>query len=125
MEKIVKLFHDIDSTLSPMISFYSVLSDKEFLKVLHYFSEEIGYGNEYYICTFSGDLEPWEEGYVETGIEFLDSTGGTDKSVIVDYETFLNYLKEVCQVYIEDHAIGKEKVAALLNKTKQNYSIVD
>jgi hypothetical protein len=62
---------------------------------------------------------------VETGIEFLDSTGGTDKSVIVDYETFLNYLKEVCQVYIEDHAIGKEKVAALLNKTKQNYSIVD
>ncbi|USL40180.1 ribonuclease toxin immunity protein CdiI [Priestia megaterium] len=108
MKKIVEVFHDIDCTLSPMISFYSVLTDKEFLKVLHYFSEGIGYGNEYYICTFSDDLEPWEEGYVENGIEFLDGTGDTDKSVIVDYETFLNYLKKVCQVYIEEHAHDKE-----------------
>jgi len=27
MKKIVELFHDIDCTLSPMISFYSALSD--------------------------------------------------------------------------------------------------
>ncbi len=37
MQKIVELFHDIDCTLSPMISFYSALSDQKFLKVLHYF----------------------------------------------------------------------------------------
>ncbi|PEI56394.1 ribonuclease toxin immunity protein CdiI [Priestia aryabhattai] len=125
MKKIVELFHDIDCTLSPMISFYSALSDQKFLKVLHYFSEETGYGNEYHICTFSGDLEPWEEGYVEKGIEFLDGTGDTDKSVIVDYETFLTYLHKICRVYMEDHAHDKEKVMALLHKIKQNHSNED
>ncbi|MEH7609609.1 ribonuclease toxin immunity protein CdiI [Priestia megaterium] len=112
-------------TTISLISFYSALSDEKFLKVLHYFSEGTGYGNEYHICTFSDDLEPWEEGYVENGIEFLDRTGDTDKSVIVDYETFLTYLHKTCHVYMEDHAHDKEKVMAFLHKIKQNYSIED
>ncbi|MBE5099381.1 ribonuclease toxin immunity protein CdiI [Priestia aryabhattai] len=123
MEKIVEVFNGIDSSLSPMVSFYSALSDKKFLKVLNYFSEEVGYGNEYYICTFPGDLEPWEEGYFENGIEFLDSTGGIDKSVNVDYQTFFKCLKKVCHVYIENNADDEEKVMALLNKIKQNYNV--
>lgn len=89
-------------------------------KVLTAITNELQH--EYHICTFSDDLEPWEEGYVENGIEFLDGTGDTDKSVIVDYETFLTYLNKICRVYIEDHAHDKEKVMALLHKIKQNYS---
>lgn len=120
MKNIIDLFDNEKKDLSPMINYFISLSDKKFLKVLRCFSEGVGYGDEYHMCTFSSDLDPWDEDYFESGIEFLDGTGESDITIIVDNDTFYKYLEIIANQYVKNYPDDKSEVEVLLKKTKQN-----
>ncbi|MBY8911645.1 hypothetical protein KY305_02575 [Bacillus sp. YC2] len=111
--------------IGPMIDYFNSITDREFLKVLKNFAEELGYGDEYHLCTFASSMEPWEEDYFENGVEFLNGTAGEDVSVIVDYLTFYHYLTNVSDDYLKRVPEHRDQVIDLLEKIKQNYDITN
>ncbi len=114
----------IKSDLIAMVDYYNLLSDKEFSKVLDYFSKEVGYGDEYAKCTFSSSIEPWEDGYFENGVMFTTSDGTEKESIsIVNYESFYHYLSLACSDYVERNPEDKEKISILLDRVRMRFNI--
>lgn len=118
-----KNIDEIDVSLSPMINFFDNLQDSKFMEAMSLFSKDWGFGNEYHICSFASSWHPQEEGYFESGVQFVDATGNDEKSVIVDYSTFYKYLSVACEDYLSRHPQDRNKVEDGLKAIRERYNI--
>jgi hypothetical protein len=115
---------NIDVNLAPMLDYYNSIADYEFVKVLEYFSNGFGYGDEYYLCEFPNSWEPWEKEYFENGVRFTVGSGyNKENSSIVDYSTFYKFSRLACEDYLKEHPEDKEKIYEILSAIKVRYEI--
>ena len=102
--------------------YYIVMRDERFLKVLNHYANGEGYGIEHVWCVFADDFKPWEEDYFgDTGIAYYFDYPAVEKDeiVILDYETFIKYLKEACIEYLERNPEDTKEVESYLAKIKE------
>ncbi|AEV68255.1 ribonuclease toxin immunity protein CdiI [Acetivibrio clariflavus] len=111
------------SEYSPMINYFNRLNDKDFKEAITLFSKDCGFGIDYYSCSFASNWHPLEDGYFESGVQFVDSSGGNERKVIVDYATFYKFLKMACDDYLEDHPEEQNKVEEALKTIRDRYNI--
>ncbi len=113
----------IDISWGPMINYFENLQDSKFMEVLDYFSKDYGYGNEYHICSFASNWHPQEEGYFETGVQFVDATGKEEKSIIVEYSVFFKFLSVACEDYLSRYPGDRSEVEKELKVIQERYNI--
>lgn len=87
------------------------------------FPRIVDFGIDYYSCSFASNWHPLEDGYFESGVQFVDSSGGNERKVIVDYATFYKFLKMACDDYLEDHPEEQNKVEEALKTIRDRYNI--
>lgn len=114
---------ELDITLSPMINYFDNLQDSKFMEVMSLFSKDLGFGNEYHICLFASSWHPQEEGYFESGVQFVDVTGRDEKSIIVDYSTFYKYFRITCEDYLTRHPQDRKKIEEGLKVIRDRYNL--
>lgn len=73
------------------------------------FSKGVGASFNDCHCEFPGDLEP-EHGLIE-GIQF----SLYEQEVVISNSKFLQYLKNICDIFIEDNPQEKVNIEHLLN----------
>jgi len=107
--------------------YYFAIGDGNFIKALEKYCNGQGFGNEHIWCLFSGELEEWEEGYFgENGVcYFFDHpVVNEDVTIVLDYPTFYDYLKEASEAYLLQHSDDKDLVESRLNEIKLKFEIV-
>ena len=95
----------------------------KFMHVIELFAKDTGFGNEYHICSFASSWNPLEEGYFESGVQFIDATGRDEKSVIVDYFTFYKFLSMACEEYLTRYPQDRNKVEEALKAIRERYNL--
>lgn len=109
---------------APMINFFNNLQNYKFMEVPNCFSKDTGFENEYHICSFASSWYPQEEGYFESGVQFVDATGtSAQQLVIVDYVAFYKFLKMACENYLETHPQDRGKTEDDLKTIRKRYNI--
>lgn len=113
---------DIIQADNVMVDFYTANFPDRFIVILDYFSnlEDIPFDYTYY--NMSVNWLPTEEGYFGEGVWFSMTYGpGPDNQpeIVVDYETFINFLTLVSKVYIRLFLKEAKKVKKLLRITKK------
>ncbi|WP_273130521.1 ribonuclease toxin immunity protein CdiI [Bacillus weihaiensis] len=106
--------------------YYIHMGDAKFLRTLKAYSEGQGYGDEYARFVFANYYEKWEEDYFgEEGIAYYINSPvvDEDKEVILDYQTFYQFLEEDCELYVQSHPADLETVNDYLAKIKERYNI--
>ncbi|WP_413365178.1 ribonuclease toxin immunity protein CdiI [Lysinibacillus sp. 3P01SB] len=107
--------------------YYFAIGDGNFLKALNRYCNRQGFGNEHIWCLFAGELEEWEEGYFgkEGVCYFFDYPAvEEDQTIVLDYPTFYNYLKEASAKYLLNHPNDKNEVEERLEKIKEMLHIL-
>ncbi|MCM3029647.1 ribonuclease toxin immunity protein CdiI [Niallia taxi] len=106
--------------------FYIHMGDAKFLRTLRAYSEGQGYGDEYARFVFANYYEEWEEDYFgEEGIAYYidNPVVDEDAEVILDYQTFYQFLLEDCELYMRRHPNDSKEVNDYLEKIKEKYNI--
>ena len=106
--------------------YYSHMGTGKFLRILHYYSIEWGYGDEYARYVFASYYEDWEEDYFgEEGIIYYIDYPAVeeDTEIILNYPTFYRYLKGDCEEYLRKRPEDREKVEEYLQKIKEKFNI--
>jgi len=113
----------LKDTHSPVIGFFSVISNKgEFVPIINkYLSNGIGYGYEFAVCLFPDDDDLESEKFGD-GVEFSIHSG---KSVVLSYEEFYWYLKKACMNYIERYPEEEAVIQPILVKVRERYHIAE
>jgi hypothetical protein len=98
--------------------FFNAVTDSYFVQMVEDFAKGYGVGIDcYYLCSFPDDLDFDEEPF--DGVKVF----AVDSEVVVDYETFYQYLKMACETYISRHPEDKNKINELLKKCKARWGI--
>ncbi|MBR2564853.1 MAG: hypothetical protein IKE29_09535 [Paenibacillus sp.] len=107
--------------------YYRHLEGKYFLDALKKYCNGEGFGgSESVWCVFAGELDEWEEGYFgDTGVcYFFDYPAvEKDQTVILDYSSFYQYLKEASIDYLKRNPNVKDEVESRLVEIKQKFSV--
>lgn len=106
--------------------FFQIMGDERFLTVLEKYANGDGYGIEHVWCVFTDDYEEWEEDYFgDEGIAFyLDYPAvEEDEEVVLDYETFYIYLREIADSYLVKHPENELEIGDYMKKIKERYKI--
>lgn len=116
------LMHNGDNYGIIVDFFEGILAGDDFIKILTYMSEDLGYGGYALGYCFASmcDEEDIENGdYFEDGVMFYLN----EDDVIVDYETFYHCLKLACNIYLEKHPEDEESVKEKLSIIRKRYNI--
>jgi hypothetical protein len=97
----------------PVQAFFNSISDSSFISIVSSLVKQVGYCTDNACCTFPGDLDPGEE--IFEGVKF----SLFEDAVIIDNQSFLNYLELVCNKHVEFCPNDKEEISNLL----KSYSI--
>lgn len=91
-----------EEKFTPMLAYYLcfINSEKAFMYLLTEFSNLRGAITEYHFCNFSQQILRNEDVYFGVGVQFIVDFGNEDMEVIVDFDTFLEKLKEVIAVFL-------------------------
>ena len=86
----------------PVKAMFNMVGDYRFKRIVKSLSNNSGFGEEYGVCCFWGDLDDYEKANTEffDGVEFWLHN---DERVVISYEELLYYLKIACAGYCEDH----------------------
>ncbi|MCM3179367.1 ribonuclease toxin immunity protein CdiI [Cytobacillus horneckiae] len=107
-------------------TFYRHMGDGKFLKILNCYAEGKGYGTEYARFVFANYYEKWEEDYFgDSGIAYYIDAPlvAEDEEVILNDETFFQYLKEDCEKYLMKHPNDEHEVRILQEKIRTRIQI--
>jgi hypothetical protein len=121
---------NIPRELEPMVLYYATLTSvpKKFLKALENFSNNKGYSYNAAISEFSTEYVPDEMDYFENGVRFIvDIVGFNDEEneVIVDFNTFYDYLIIASDIFVQEYPEYTENVSIFLTKIHKNINILD
>ncbi|MFP7470771.1 ribonuclease toxin immunity protein CdiI [Niallia taxi] len=108
--------------------YYAHMGIGRFLTILEQYSKGWGYGDEYARYVFASYYEDWEEDYFgEEGIAYYIDAPAADEDteIILDYQTFYQYLKDDCEDYLQQRPEDREKVQEYLQKIKGKFNIED
>jgi len=113
----------LKDTHSPVIGFFSVISNKgEFVPIINkYLSNGIGYGYEFAVCLFPDDDDVESEKFGD-GVEFSIHSG---KSVVLSYEEFYWYLKKACMNYLKKYPEEENFIRPILRRVRDCYHIAE
>ncbi|MCM3029646.1 ribonuclease toxin immunity protein CdiI [Niallia taxi] len=106
--------------------YYFLMGDGRFLNILHHYSIEWGYGDEYAWYVFASIYEDWEEDYFGTeGVRYYLDYPAVEKDIEItlDYETFYRYLLEDCEEYLQKRPKDREWVTEYLQMIKEKFKI--
>lgn len=93
--------------------YFSNLGDGYFIEALEEFSNRDGFGIGEIGCGFANNYEPWEEDYFwETGVAFYFYYPAVkeDFTLILDEETFYNYLLKASEDYLTRHPADDQQL---------------
>lgn len=107
--------------------YYRHLEGKYFLDALKKYCHGEGYGgSESVWCVFAGELDEWEEGYFgDMGVcYFFDYPAvEEDQTVVLDYSTFYQYLREASIDFLKRNPDVKDEVEDRLIEIKQKFNV--
>lgn len=103
----------LDKSHFPVLMVMNMISEKRFLGILESISKGTGFGEEYGACTLPDDLDEFDKANGEEldGVEFGLYSG---EEVVIDYQTFYYYLKNLCDKYIKNNLEQTDKVNGFL-----------
>ncbi|MGG0738220.1 ribonuclease toxin immunity protein CdiI [Niallia taxi] len=106
--------------------YYAHMGIGQFLTILEQYSKGWGYGDEYARYVFASYYEEWEEDYFgKEGIAYYidNPVVDEDAEVILDYQTFYQFLRDDCGLYLQGHPQDIKVVNDYLVKIKEKYNI--
>lgn len=98
--------------LFPVQAFFNAIPERSFTRVLNDFANGIGAGFDDAVCEFASEIEEGEEPY--EGVKFYIF----DKELIISFESFIDYLSQVCSNYLKLHPSDKVIVEELFERVK-------
>ncbi len=104
----------------PIKAIFNSIPDSSFVRTITPLGDGIGFGVDYGACLFPSDLDEYDIAKTGTfdGIQFGLHNG---EEVVVDYQTFYDYLNKACEVYLENFPQDTEKISNILAKVKQKF----
>lgn len=92
-----KFNHDGKDPHEIVKHFFNGIRPFNFVKVINYLADGVGYGLDYVICSFPESVEQGEEAF--DGVEFALF----EDAVVIDYKTFYHYVKLACEAFLRDY----------------------
>jgi CDI immunity protein len=107
MPKRLSIVSDEDP-MFPVQAFFNAISNDHFVFTISNLLQGVGAGFDVAYCEFPEDLDPSDESF--EGVRF----SLYEDEIIVDYQTFMQYLKLACKQYIKEHPEDHNKLEQLL-----------
>jgi hypothetical protein len=107
-----------DSRLFPVQVFFNAIGDDQFHDVLGDLSRGVGRGFDEVVALFPGDVDPSEEPF--EGVKFRHF----EEEVVLDFPTFLQYLSQAADSYVNGHPEERLEVERLLTEARRRANAI-
>ncbi|MFS7421290.1 hypothetical protein AB6878_08880 [Carnobacterium maltaromaticum] len=129
MENEFQILNDKKSVDQLMLTYFSIVSGKDFKKALSAFKEKKGYGIEIVFVSFKNDLDDYDMMQLPKTLDnnhVLVELGSPaveiDQIAYLDFKTFYNYLAENVNEEVEKNSEESELIE-LLKQVKSSLEI--
>lgn len=103
----------------PVRAYFDAIPDEYYIRFIEHMALGIGSNFNEVTCTFPDDLDDDEK---FDGVCF--SVEVLHEEIVVDYQTFYDFLKEACNVYIEDFPNQEKYVQEVLKRIAVKYNLI-
>ena len=117
---------DFEEKKQMIEDYFKTIGDTRFLEVLNKFKVVVGFALSCKCCEFASEYRLEEEGYFgESGVNFSMIPPLVEEEVyaIIDYKTFFDYLKLICEDYLKRFPNNSDEVNQCLVKIGERFNI--